>query len=171
MSQSTANPVFRRLARGPLILYRWHVGWLLGHRFLLLVHTGRRSGLEHRAVLEVLHYDPNTSVVAVMAGFGRRCDWYQNLQAHPAAKIVLGRQSFPASGRDLSEDEAVTVLAEYEHRNRIAAPLVRWTLSQLVGWPYDGTDRSRRVPSAATPARPIHARRTHRRDLCLRVTG
>jgi hypothetical protein len=40
----------------PVSLYRLHLGWLLGHRFLLLTHTGRRSGLRRQTVLEVMEY-------------------------------------------------------------------------------------------------------------------
>jgi hypothetical protein len=29
----------------PILLYRLHRGWLFGHRFLLLIHMGRKSGL------------------------------------------------------------------------------------------------------------------------------
>jgi hypothetical protein len=50
-----------RLAfRLPIYLYRLDLGWLLGHRFLLLVHQGRRSGLLRETVLEVLLYEPAT---------------------------------------------------------------------------------------------------------------
>jgi deazaflavin-dependent oxidoreductase (nitroreductase family) len=138
------HPVVRWVLRVPLHLYHWHVEWLLGHRFLMLVHTGRRSGLERRTVLEVVHYDDATGAVVVMSGFGRRSDWYQNIQTHPATKVVVGRRSFVPTHRDLSEDEAIATLADYERRNRIAAPVVRWALSRLVGWRYDGSEASRR---------------------------
>src|SRR5215469_3700219 len=39
----------RRLFRVPVYLYWWKCGWLLGHRFLLLNHTGRRTGLRRHA--------------------------------------------------------------------------------------------------------------------------
>ncbi|MGI8493456.1 MAG: hypothetical protein ACR2NJ_12025 [Acidimicrobiales bacterium] len=57
--------------------------------------------------------------------------------------IVVGRHSFTPSHRDLSDYEAAAVLADYERRNRVAAPLVRWVLSRLVGWHYDGSDAAR----------------------------
>jgi hypothetical protein len=44
----------RALLRLPILLYRLHLGWLLGHRFLLLTHVGRKSGLQRRTVLEVV---------------------------------------------------------------------------------------------------------------------
>ena len=56
-----------RLAfRLPIYLYRLDLGWILGHRFLMLVHQGRRSGLLRETVLEVILYDPDTSQSVVL---------------------------------------------------------------------------------------------------------
>src|SRR5689334_1392695 len=35
----------RMMYRLPVWLFHVHLGWLLGNRFLLLTHTGRKSGL------------------------------------------------------------------------------------------------------------------------------
>ena len=70
--------------RLPLYLYRWHLGWLLGHRFLMLTHLGRKSGRRRQTVLEVVHYDFKTKECIVIAGYGAQSDWYRNIQAHPA---------------------------------------------------------------------------------------
>ncbi|WFR73002.1 hypothetical protein P9209_03930 [Prescottella defluvii] len=43
----------RRFFRMPITLYRWHLGALLGHRFVLVEHVGRRSGRTRQVVLEV----------------------------------------------------------------------------------------------------------------------
>ena len=139
-----SGPLLRRLLRLPVLLYRCRLGWLLGHRFLLLTHVGRRTGRVHRTVLEVLDYDVGSGTAVVMAGFGRRSDWYQNLQARPALKVVIGRRAFPPAQRELAEQEAVTVLAGYERRNRLLAPVLRAVLGRLVGWPYDGSEAARR---------------------------
>lgn len=50
----------KRLLRLPALLYERDLGWLLGHRFLLLTHRGRTSGRTYRTVLEVLQFDPAT---------------------------------------------------------------------------------------------------------------
>lgn len=145
------SPLVRRVARAPVALYRWRLGWLLGHRFMLLVHVGRRTGLERRTVLEVLRYDPETGQVVVMSGWGRASDWYRNIQARPAREVIVGSRSFVPVHRDLTEEEAVAVLAGYERRNRFAAPVVRQVLSRLAGWRYDGSDESRRRVVAELP--------------------
>lgn len=144
MSLATPGPVLRRLFRAPVRLYRWRLGWLLGRRFLLLTHTGRRSGLTRRTVLEVVRYDPETSEAVVVAGWGPGSDWYRNIQARPPLEVVIGRRRFRPCHRLLDEDEAQRVIAAYEHRNRFIRPLVRAGFSRLLGWRYDGSEASRR---------------------------
>jgi deazaflavin-dependent oxidoreductase (nitroreductase family) len=140
----TPGPTARKLLRTPALLYRWNLGWLLGRRFLLLTHVGRRSGRRHETVLEVIARPPAQGEFMVLAGLGRSAQWYQNLQAAPAIEVAVGRRRFQPAHRTLGEDEAVAVLADYERRNRLAAPIVRRVLSRLVGWRYDGSDAARR---------------------------
>ncbi|MCA9848813.1 MAG: nitroreductase family deazaflavin-dependent oxidoreductase, partial [Dehalococcoidia bacterium] len=58
--------------RAPIWLYRLHLGWLLGGRFLLMEHVGRRSGLVRRVVVEVVHHDRDADTYTVASGFGPR---------------------------------------------------------------------------------------------------
>jgi deazaflavin-dependent oxidoreductase (nitroreductase family) len=138
------GPILRRVLRLPALLYDWNAGWLLGHRFLRLTHAGRRSGRRYRTVLEVIGTGPAPGEVIVMAGLGRSADWYRNVMAHPAIEVAIARQRFRPAYRVLGEPEAVAVLADYERRNRWATPLVRRTLTWLVGWTYDGSEDARR---------------------------
>jgi deazaflavin-dependent oxidoreductase (nitroreductase family) len=135
--------LLRYVLRVPVWLYRWHCGWLLGHRFLLLVHTGRRTGRRHSTMLEVVQYRQDPFEVVVMSGFGRGSNWLRNLTAGGDAEIIIRTTRFPATWRELGEAEAAIVMADYEQRNRLAAPLVRMVLGRLVGWRYDGSDAAR----------------------------
>jgi deazaflavin-dependent oxidoreductase (nitroreductase family) len=82
-----------RLAfRLPIYLYRLDLGWLLGHRFLLLVHRGRKTGLPHQTVLEVVLYDPSSRESVVVSAWGEDADWYRNIQKCPAIEIKSLRQ-------------------------------------------------------------------------------
>jgi deazaflavin-dependent oxidoreductase (nitroreductase family) len=136
---SKLNPALRSLFRAPVALYRWRLGWLLGHRFLLVVHRGRCSAMLRRTVLEVLHFDPDLDEAVVIAGFGHQADWYRNVMRHPDVEIHIGRRQFPALARELPDDEAVAVLAAYERRHRHLAPLEKALISRLTGWHYSGT--------------------------------
>jgi deazaflavin-dependent oxidoreductase (nitroreductase family) len=133
----------RRLLRAPAKLYDWHAGWLLGERFLLLTHVGRRSGRPYRTMLEVVGHGPATGEVIVLAALGRSANWYRNLQARPTAEVAIGRRRFTAGHRTLGEDEAVATLAGYERRNRVVAPVVRLVLGRLAGTRHDGSDAAR----------------------------
>jgi deazaflavin-dependent oxidoreductase (nitroreductase family) len=132
------------LFRGPVYLYRWHLGWLLGHRLLLLTHTGRRSGLRRQTVLEVVDYRKPGPEVVVVSAFGRNADWLRNIEAKPNEEVTVGSQHFPASHRFLSEPEAMRVIQGYEYRNRFMAPIVRAGLSWVAGWSYHGQEEDRR---------------------------
>jgi len=138
------GPVLRSVFRLPVYLYRWQLGWVLAHRFLLIGHKGRRTGALHQTVVEVLHYDSSSGEAVVMSGWGSRSDWFRNIEAAGSAEVVIGRRRFPVTHRVLDEDEASRVLADYERRNRWIIPVVRKVLGALVGWNYDGSEQSRR---------------------------
>jgi deazaflavin-dependent oxidoreductase (nitroreductase family) len=136
--------IVKRLLALPGALYDRDLGWVLGHRFLRLTHAGRRSGRRYRTVLEVVDEDLSRGEVVVLAGLGRRADWYRNLEAGSGIEVELGGVRFTPAHRTLGEDEAASVLAGFERRNRAVAPIVRRVLSALVGWHYDGSDAARR---------------------------
>lgn len=131
------------LFRGPVYLYRWHLGWVFGHRCLLLTHIGRRTGLCRQTVLEVVEYRKAGPEVVVANGFGSNSDWVLNIQAEAGEEVTVGLQHFAASHRFLGEEEAMKVIGDYEYRNRFIAPLVRWGFSWLVGWKYRGGESDR----------------------------
>jgi deazaflavin-dependent oxidoreductase (nitroreductase family) len=136
--------VLRALLGLPVHLYHARLGVLLGHRFLLLVHTGRKTGLRRETVLEVVRYDPSTRESIVAAGWGRRTGWLHNVEAGMAHEVRTARQRFAPAHRILPPGEAERIFADYERRNRLIAPIVRAVLSRLLGWRYDGTPASRR---------------------------
>ena len=132
------------LFRAPVYLYRWRLGWLFGHRLLLLTHIGRRTGLRRETVLEVVEYRKAGPEVVVANGFGPDSDWLRNIEARPGEEVTVGSQHFVASHRFLGEDEAMRVIQGYEHRNRFIAPIVRRGFSWLLGWQYRGGESDRR---------------------------
>jgi deazaflavin-dependent oxidoreductase (nitroreductase family) len=132
-------------------LYRWKCGWLLGHRFLLLIHVGRRTGLPRNTVLEVLEYRKEGPEAVVMSAFGPDADWLRNIEATPTQEVIIGSQRFIAVHRVLDEDEAVSVITGYEQRNWLIAPIIRWVLSRLLGWHYNGEMDQRRPLIAQLP--------------------
>jgi len=119
----------------PQYLYRWRLGWLLGHRCLMITHIGRKTGRRRQTVVEVVHYDSSTQECIVMSGYGVQSDWYRNIQVQPASGVQVGRQRYTPQQRMLSSTETLAVLERYQRRH----PLLFRALMHLVGYTYDGT--------------------------------
>jgi len=140
--------ILQRFLHAPVYFYRWGLGGLLGRRFLLLTHIGRRIGLPHQTVLEVMDYRTEgkgeAPEIIVMSGFGRNSNWLRNVEATQEAEVTIGSRNFAAAYRILGEDEAVMVVRHYEQRNWVIAPVIRLVLSQLLGWKYRGSESDHR---------------------------
>ncbi len=149
----------KRLYAAPQLLYRVGLGRLAGHRFLLLTHTGRRTGARHRAVVEVVRYAPATGEAVVLAGYGPGSDWYRNLRAAGPAWVDFGRGPRPAQVRTVPDDEAVLALASYERRYGLLRPLLHRVLSAFAGFGYHGTDDDRRRAVGVLPMLALTPRR------------
>jgi deazaflavin-dependent oxidoreductase (nitroreductase family) len=120
----------------PIWLYRLRLGWLLGHRFLLLTHQGRKTGKLRQTVLEVVHYDRATRESAVLSAYGERADWYQNILARPPVEVQTGGSRYAPQYRLLDASERLVALRIYQRRYRRAFQAVM----RFLGHPYDGTE-------------------------------
>jgi deazaflavin-dependent oxidoreductase (nitroreductase family) len=107
----------RWLVRVPVWLYRARLGALLGPRFLMLEHTGRKSGARRYVVLEVVeHRSPRTYLV--VSGFGDRAQWFRNIRASPKVRVyTLSRRPAPATARIFPQAEAAAALTAYAVRH------------------------------------------------------
>jgi deazaflavin-dependent oxidoreductase (nitroreductase family) len=144
MRTSRLKRLLKPLLRVPVYFYRARLGPVFGDRFLLLTHIGRRTGVKHRTVLEVVRYRRTEREAVVMSGFGPKADWLLNIEATPWAAVQVGSQDFIASHRLLGEQEGMAVVADYEQRNWLVRPIIRRVLSALLGWKYRGSDDERR---------------------------
>lgn len=108
--------LLRLFMRAPIWLYRLRLGWLLGSRFLLLTHVGRKSGQARQTVLEVVRHDEKTGAYVVASGWGETSNWFLNIQKTPQVKITAGRRRFEARAVRLSPEEAEQELLDYARR-------------------------------------------------------
>ena len=104
---SAASPYLRSLFKG---LNRWfmvpahHAGlaaWVstpIGGWILLLRVRGRKSGLIRETPLNYVIAD---GAVWIMAGFGRRTEWYRNLVANPSVEVQLPGRVFAATAEEV----------------------------------------------------------------------
>ena len=86
-----------------------------------------------------------------MSAFGPAADWLRNVETTPNPEVVIGSQRFIAAYRILDEEEAVRVIAGYEQRHWLIAPIIRLVLSRLLGWRYRGSSGDRRRLIAQLP--------------------
>lgn len=112
--------LLRLLLRMPILLYRMNLGFLFGGRFLMLTHTGRRSGLPRRAVIEVADHDESTGVYYLAAAWRERSDWYLNILRNPGVTVQVGNTRFEADASQISLEEAEEVLWRYAQKHPIA---------------------------------------------------
>ncbi|WP_024794615.1 nitroreductase family deazaflavin-dependent oxidoreductase [Tomitella biformata] len=124
----------RWLVRAPITLYRARLGFLMGPRFLLLEHIGRKSGQTRYVVLEVILH-PSASTYVVASGFGGHAQWFQNISANPAVRLHIGsRAPLPATARTLSPGEAETALALYAQAHPKAWAAIQPVLERTLEW-------------------------------------
>lgn len=139
------NRALEAAFKAPVVLYDVGLGRLVGRRFLLLTHRGRRSGLVYRTMLEVMRWEQATRTAYVMSGFGRGSQWLKNLQAGQGLEVRCGSDRFVPTHRILPIAEGVEVVEWYEQHHRLAARVIEPVLSRLTDLDYDGTDASRRL--------------------------
>lgn len=125
----------RPIARAPIALYRMGLGGLLGRRFVLLEHRGRRSGQIRQVVLETLSVEQD--MIHVVSGYGWSAQWLRNVGADPRVRVTCGwSRPRGAHALILPPDEAVTVLEDYRQRH----PLSARVLGPALGLPQLASD-------------------------------
>jgi len=120
-------PIFK----SPVLLYRLGLGWLFGHRFMLLTHTGRRSGKVRRTILAVLRFDDRTKEIKAISAWSAS-DWYKNIQVSPALEAETGRIRYVPVYRTLTPDEIAELFEEYRRKH----PLFSRVVCQIPGWKW-----------------------------------
>jgi deazaflavin-dependent oxidoreductase (nitroreductase family) len=135
------NLLLRMIFRFPRWLYDARLGWIFGHRALLLTHRGRKSGLLHETALEVIRYERATDTSVVISAWGERSDWFRNIQHSPALQIETGGRRYVPEQRLLTTDEAVRQLERYAVEHRIAAKI----LERVFGFQITAGDEQRRA--------------------------
>ena len=131
---ATAPSLMIPIFKLPLVLYRLHLGWLLGKRFMQLTHVGRRSGKVRRTVLAVLRFDQQTNELYAVSAW-KGSDWYANIQASPALEVASGFARYAPVQRTLAPEEIAAALLAYRKRH----PLFSRIICRIPGWKWDST--------------------------------
>lgn len=127
----------RPLMRAPIWLYRARLGWVFGHRMLLLEHIGRSSGQRREVILEVFG-EPAPGTCLVVSGFGDRAQWYRNLLAHDRVRVTIGPHGPRAArARVVSQAEADAALQAYAAQRPQAWRRFKPIIEETLGVPIE----------------------------------
>lgn len=137
----------RWFARAPIWLYRHHLGWMLGHRFLLLHHIGRKTGLTRAAVVEIVRHDASTGAYVICSGWGEHSQWFQNVMADPDTTIQVGMRTMAVHALRLSSAQGGGEMVDYSRRHPRAARHI----AEFIGADCDGSEASYRAAGEQLP--------------------
>lgn len=123
--------------RAPIAVYRIRLGWVFGSRLLMLEHRGRVSGKRRYVVLEVVDR-PSPGSWVVVAGFGRRAQWFRNVREDSRVRVWFkGRAPKSALARELSAADRADVLGSYAARHPRSWDRLRPVLEETLEAPID----------------------------------
>ena len=133
--------------RLPSLLYHLGLGGLLGKRFLLLNHVGRKTGQHRQAVLEIIQSYPDDTRYLVASGFGRSSHWYRNIRQSPNVSIQVSRKKINVIAQELTPQSAGQVMVEYAEKN----PGAIKTLAHLIGYDIEHSPAGYRIFGESIP--------------------
>lgn len=142
--QKTSNyppsGLLRILFRIPVYFYRVGLGWMFGKRFVLINHTGRKTGKQHQAVAEVVELEKETGNVIIVAGYGERTQWYKNLKKQLETTIQIGNQKYIVTIELISPHDGENIIARYlDKYGKLTGQLF-----SMIGYEWDGTEADAR---------------------------
>jgi deazaflavin-dependent oxidoreductase (nitroreductase family) len=137
--KSKPTGLWKAFLDSPTWFFRWHLGFVFGHKFLMIEHRGRKSQKLYRTVLEVGGRNPGKGEWIVTSGTGPNADWYQNIKAGGVEAVWIGSSRESADVRFLESEDAGPTFAKYEQDHPKAAV----KLMDMMGVSYDGTDEGR----------------------------
>jgi deazaflavin-dependent oxidoreductase (nitroreductase family) len=106
--------------RLPIWLFRFHLDFMLGDRFLMLTHTGRKSGLLRQTVIEVVQHDKVNDTYYVVSGWANKSDWYQNIHKTPQVTVQVHGRKFQSTAEFIPIDQSIERLKAYARDHPIA---------------------------------------------------
>lgn len=126
----------RLMFRFPILFYRIGLGGLFGKRFVLITHTGRKSGKPRQVLLEVIQHNPVTGTVYVIGAYGEKADWVRNVRKTPSIRAQLGWKRYKADAVFLDEEGRIGVFLDYASRH----PRMAVSFPAMVGYELDGSE-------------------------------
>ncbi len=114
------------LWKAPIYLVRLGLAPVVGHHLLLITHTGRKSGLPRRTMVEYHMLDGKKYVPCA---FGRKAQWYRNMEVDPRVTLQSAHGTEGATAVRVTDDKEL--IAVYELFKRRDPPLLNWYMNSL----------------------------------------
>lgn len=96
-------------------------GWeyLFGLEWMLLITIGRKSRKKRYTMVDVLLYDRGSDTYFIEVGFGKKSDWYRNIQANPHFEAQVRRRRFIAISEELPPDKTGDIMVNFVRRRPV----------------------------------------------------
>ncbi|MCA9906481.1 MAG: nitroreductase family deazaflavin-dependent oxidoreductase [Anaerolineae bacterium] len=127
-TEAEMRAMFKSFNKFVLLLWRLGIGPLMGlypdvtGQFMVIVHTGRKTGKQRRTPVNYAEVDGE---IYCTAGFGSGSHWYQNILADPNVEIWYGDQRWAAVAEDISDNpERLRLLRDVLKGSGMVAPMV-----------------------------------------------
>ncbi len=126
LPEDRLGAIFRGFNRFMMLLWRlglgaWGNGTEFGGSVMVIKHTGRKSGSQYHTPV---NYAEIGEDIYCLAAFGRRADWFRNIQANAEVEVWLPDGRWAGLAEDASEiPEGVQVFRKVLHASGFAGPL------------------------------------------------
>jgi len=120
-------------------------GWekIFGLDWMLLITTGRKSGKKRYSMVDILLYERDTDTYYIEVGFGKKSDWYQNIQANSVFEAQVYRRKFTAIAEELSAEKAGDMLVNFVQKR----PVYSKSVMKVVGITFNSESELRGMVS------------------------
>ena len=130
--------------KAPLFMHKLGLGgWegLIGAQWMLITATGRKTGKQRQAMVDVMDYDKENDIYYIEAAYGSRADWFRNIKANPIFEAQVGRRKFKASAEELTEKDTGETLVQFFRRK----PGYTRSVMAMVGIKFKDEDELRKL--------------------------
>ncbi len=110
----------RLLFKSPLIGWRMGLSAILGPAMLVLTTWGRKTHLPRHTMLS---YTPLPGCIYVGAGWGERCDWYQNLMVNPNVTVQVHSKDVTGQNGEIVLHRVARRVTDEEEFRRVSKRL------------------------------------------------
>lgn len=111
----------------PTAVFKLRLGRLFGGRFAMVTHRGRKSGRPRTVILETADGDVASGRLVYIVAFGKRAQWYKNLEAAPAISIEIAGKVYAEPRHEFLDPEGTerAIGGYWERYPRLARFLAR----------------------------------------------